>query len=150
MALKDCIAKALKAKQINERQAEKIRKFAASREDMSEQDIIDSFIKQSIEDRRRTQLQTIATKRNLADIKSHPKGIGRGVESLLIRDTDSKAPFSNVDYRRQNILADLHARLADAMSAYRTKKTRLLSGHERLETNGERAVCRVKRGRRRR
>ena len=41
MALKDCIAKALKAKQINERQAEKIRKFAASREDMSEQDIID-------------------------------------------------------------------------------------------------------------
>jgi len=121
MPIKDCIEKALKAKQITEKQAEKIRKFAASQEEMSEQDIIASFVRETLETRRRTQLQTIATKRNLADIKSHPKGTGRGVESLLIRDTDSKAPFSNVDYRRQNILADLHARLADAMSAYRTK-----------------------------
>lgn len=121
MALKDCIEKALKAKQITEKQAEKIRKFAANRDDISEQDIIASFVRETMENRRRTQLQTIATKRNLADIKSHPKGLGRGVESLLIRDTDSKARFSNVDYRRQNILADLHSRLADAMSAYRTK-----------------------------
>jgi len=122
MALQDCIVKALRAKQITQQQAEKIRKFAAGKEGMSEQNLIDSFVKETIETRRRIHLETIAAKRNLVDIKKHPKGIGRGVESLLIRDTDSKAPFSNVDYRRQNILADYHSRLADMMSAYRTKK----------------------------
>ena len=60
--------------------------------------------------KRKGNLQVIATKRNLDDIAKHPGGPGRGVLALLVRDPEGKAPFSNVDYRRQAILAELHGR----------------------------------------
>jgi hypothetical protein len=43
------------------------------------------------------------------------------VLALLTRDPEGKAPYSNVDYRRQAILAELHGRFAEAMDRYRTK-----------------------------
>ena len=121
MALEDCIKKALKALAINQKEAEKIRKFATGRE-MSDEAIVETFIKEAIQAKRRAQLQVIATKRNMANIKAHPQGIGRGVEGILMRDLQGKTPFSNVDYRRHAILAEFHGRLSEAMSAYRTKK----------------------------
>lgn len=120
MALEDCLEKALKAHAIDKKAADRIRQHAAGRE-MSDEQIIETFIKDAIEAKRRAQLQAIANRRNIANVKGHPKGIGRGVEGLLVRDLEGKAPYSNVDYRRLSILADLHARWADAMSAYRTR-----------------------------
>lgn len=121
MALADCIEKALRAKQITDKQAEKIRKFAAAREEMSEQDIVERFIREAVERRRQTQLGIIAAKHNLADIKSHPKGIGRGVDAKIAHDASGQAHYSNVDYRQKIVRATFHQRLAGFMDRYRTK-----------------------------
>lgn len=120
MALKDCIDKALKARRITPEQARKIEKMTAQ-SDADELRILEIFIQDAQEAKRRMQLQVIATKRNLADIKAHPKGIGRGVEALLIRDIESRAPFSNVDYRRKAILSETYSRMAELLDRYRTK-----------------------------
>lgn len=119
MALADCIRKALAARVITEKQAKQIQNLVKQGE-ADEMRILETFIQSAQEAKRRAQLQVIATKRNLADIQAHPKGIGRGVEALLVRDIESKAPFSNIDYRRKAILAEAYAKMGEAMDRYRT------------------------------
>lgn len=120
MALADCLVRAVRARKITQQQAERIRKLAGE----SEHDtlrFLESFIQDTQEKQRITHLQTIATKRNLADIEAHPAGKGRGVLALLVRDIKGEAPYSNVDYRGKSILAELYGRFADAMDRYRSK-----------------------------
>ncbi len=83
--------------------------------------LLESFIQETQETKRRVNLQVIATKRNLTDIAKHPDGPGRGVLALVVRDLEGKAPYSNVDYRRQSIVAELYGKFAEAMDRYRTK-----------------------------
>jgi hypothetical protein len=120
MALKDCLERALNARLITPKQAEKISKLAEGAE-VDEKRILESFIQDVQEAKRRVHLQTVATKRNLSDVANHPHGVGRGVLALLVRDIEGKAPYSNVDYRRKAILSQLYGQMAEAMERYRTK-----------------------------
>lgn len=120
MALEQCIMRALHARVITERQADKIRQLYGT----SEQDgprFLESFIQQTQEGQRIIHLETIATQRNITNVEAHPEGVGRGVLALLVRDIANKAPYSNVDYRAKSILAEYYGRFAEAMDRYRTK-----------------------------
>lgn len=118
--LKDCIDKALKTRRITPQQAEKIRKLAGEGE-VDEMRFLDSFLQDTAELKRRTMLQVIANKKNLADVRTHPEGIGRGVEAKVVHDPSGKAPYSNIDYRQKSIRATFHEMLAGFMDRYRTK-----------------------------
>jgi len=87
MALTDCIEKALKARRIIDKQVQDIKRLV-DQEQGSEQEVLERFIQRARDAKRRVQLQAIATKKNLDLIKSHPKGVGRGVLALLTRDIE--------------------------------------------------------------
>ena len=121
MGLNDCLLAAIKARVVTGRQAEKVQKFITDNTDMPERDILESFIQEAAENRRRTHLQVIASKRNLADVEAHPQGVGMGVLSKLGRDPTGGATYSNIDFRRRAILGDLYSKFTDALDAYRPK-----------------------------
>src|SRR5207249_4160970 len=121
MSLNDCLLAAIKARVVTGRQAEKVQKFITDNPDMPERDILESFIQEAAENRRRTHLQVIASKRNVADVEAHPQGVGMGVLSKLGRDPTGGATYSNIDFRRRAILGDLYSKFTDALDAYRPK-----------------------------
>ena len=90
MALTDCIEKALKARRITDKQVQDIKRLV-EQEQGSEQEVLERFIQKARDAKRRVQLQAIATKKNIDHIKSHPKGVGRGVLALLTKDIEGKA-----------------------------------------------------------
>jgi len=121
MALKDCIDRALKAGRITARQADMINRLAREAE-LEERQFLETFIQGAQEQKRQVQLQAIATRKNIDLVKAHPKGVGRGLLALLTRDIEGKAGFSNINYRRNAILADLYSQFAEGMSRFRSKK----------------------------
>lgn len=120
MRLKTASPEHVRAGVINPTQAAKIAKFDDNGDEVTLK-LLESFIQETQENKRRVNLQVIATKRNLTDIAKHPDGPGRGVLALLVRDIEAKAPYSNVDYGRQSVVAELYGKLAGAMDRYRTK-----------------------------
>jgi hypothetical protein len=92
------------------KQAEKIAKFDDN-SDTATLQLLESFIQETQETERRVNLQVIATKRNLTNIAKHPDGPGRGVLARPVRDLEGKAPYSDFDYRRQSIVAELYGSL---------------------------------------
>jgi hypothetical protein len=72
------------------------------------------------EHRRRTALRVIATDRALEQAASHSGGFSLGVAALFARDITGRAGYSSVEGRARSVRAELHARFADGMEAFRT------------------------------
>lgn len=77
-------------------------------------ELLEQFIQQTAEARRVRQLQVLATTRASNAAGAHPSGRGRGVESLLARDTTERASSSNADFRARAIYDKARAMAADA------------------------------------
>jgi hypothetical protein len=72
------------------------------------------------EHRRRTALRIIRTDEALQAAASHPAGFSAGVAALFARDITGRAGYSSVEGRARAVRAELHARFADGMEAFRT------------------------------
>jgi len=76
--------------------------------------------------KRQELLKIIRLKNAIRNATAHPDGMQAGVVSLLIKDTNRHAPYSNIDNRASAIIGELHAKFADAMEKYRTKGAGLI------------------------
>jgi len=72
--------------------------------------------------RRQTALRVIAAERSVDQAASHPRGFDAGVAALFARDAFGLAGYSNVEGRSRAVVAEAHARLAQLLDAYRTKR----------------------------
>lgn len=77
-------------------------------------------------------LQALAIERNLEIASKHPKGFGRGVLSLLVKDTQDLASNWNVDNQTSAMLGVLHSQFADGLAKMRPKFLGLVPEREGL------------------
>jgi hypothetical protein len=80
--------------------------------------------------KRQEGLKIIRLQEAIQNASSHPDGMQAGVMSLLVKDTNRHAPYSNIDNRASAVIAQLHAHFADAMNQYRTKGAGLVQDTE--------------------
>lgn len=72
------------------------------------------------EHRRRTAMRIIAADRTVGQARSHPSGFVAGVAAIFARDITGRAGYSSVEGRARSVRAELHARFADGLEAFRT------------------------------
>jgi len=80
--------------------------------------------------KRQEGLKIIKLQEAIQNASAHPDGMQAGVMSLLVKDTNRNAPYSNVDNRASAVIGQLHAHFADAMNQYRTKAAGLMQDTE--------------------
>jgi hypothetical protein len=71
--------------------------------------------------RRMDTLQAIAIHRATQNVRSHTRGIGTGLNSLLVKDLGREAGYLNIEQLGTSILADAHRMFMKGMAHYRTK-----------------------------
>lgn len=135
-SLRDCIDVALSTGKIAKEQADELQARVGSyeaqlktRPDMTPEAALSKAEQLALKEqqfetslrKRQTALQAIAISKAITNVEAHPKGVGTGVMSLLVRDLGGNAPYSNIDNRSNAILASYHAQFADAMARFRTK-----------------------------
>jgi hypothetical protein len=126
MSLDACIAKALKGRRITTGQAKRIKEIVRDPENAEK--FLESFIQKQDEFRRVYERQVLAVKRATAEVLSHPDGAGRGIESLLARDTRERAGgISNVDFRTRAIYDKARAETVDAYGALAVRRLGLVT-----------------------
>ena len=115
---------------LRRQQSEGIDKEVAER---SASDFILTNRQQSVEKReQQAALQALAIERNIEIAEAHPKGFGRGVMSLFVKDTSDMASNSNVDNRTSAVLGILHSKFADGLAVMRPKFLGLVPEREPL------------------
>lgn len=80
--------------------------------------------------KRQEGLKIIKLQEAIQNASAHPDGMQAGVMSLLVKDTNSNATYSNIDNRASAVIGQLHAKFADAMDQYRTKGAGLMQDTE--------------------
>lgn len=80
--------------------------------------------------RRQEGLKILRLQEAIQNASAHPDGMQAGVMSLLVKDTNSNATYSNIDNRASAVIGQLHAKFADAMNQYRTKGAGLMQDTE--------------------
>ncbi len=76
--------------------------------------------------------QTIVTRRLVAQVKSHPKGIATGIFSLIGQDITRRAKYSNVERRAHAILRGMHASWSEALESLRSTHFGLMQDHDTM------------------
>lgn len=80
--------------------------------------------------KRQEGLKILRLQEAIQNASAHPDGMQAGVISLLVKDTNGNATYSNIDNRSNTVIGQLHAKFADAMDQYRTKGAGLMQDTE--------------------
>jgi len=80
--------------------------------------------------KRQEGLKILRLQEAIQNSSAHPDGLQAGVISLLVKDTNGNATYSNIDNRSNTVIGQLHAKFADAMDQYRTKGAGLMQDTE--------------------
>ena len=80
--------------------------------------------------KRQEGLKILRLQKAIENASAHPDGMQAGVMSLLVKDTNGNATYSNIDNRASAVIGQLHAKFADAMNQYRTKGAGLMQDTE--------------------
>ena len=80
--------------------------------------------------KRQETLKIIKLQEAMANAQAHPDGMQAGVMSLLVKDTNRNAPYSNIDNRATTIIGQFHSMFAEAMEKYRPKHAGLTQDSE--------------------
>ena len=130
-ALIRCLEDALKHKRISKKRGEEIRRLldeAARRADPAEMAQVNAKLEaiqgrlDRVEwERRAAALQVVVNGKNLADQAAHPRGRGTGMMAKVTADTTERAKYPNVERRFNANYRYLRSKLAEGMSALRTR-----------------------------
>jgi len=111
----ECIDISFKAGKITKDIAEKIK--AAENPEIA----IDSVLADLSRQRREAAIQAVRMAEAFEKIKSHPEGMYDGLIALLTKDPKGKAGYFNVEYLAKFYQGKYHAKMADALSRFRTR-----------------------------
>jgi hypothetical protein len=126
--LAKCLGDAVEAGRVSRDGAEKalaaVRKIMDENPSLPEADAVaaaaETITREAAEKQRQTAMQILATDRALRDAEAHPDGMAWGVAAIFGRDIRQKATTSSVETRAEAIRGILHAKIADALEAYRS------------------------------
>lgn len=121
----DCLGLALESKKISRDVAEVLQSADSER-------AIDLALDAAKAGKRGAILETVAISRAVADISTHKDGFSTGLMSVLTRDINEKAGYSNIDTSGKAITAQYDAKLAELYSRFRTRTLGLTQDKEGL------------------
>jgi len=112
----ECVEKAVQSKAISKDTAQQILDA-----DNPEQ-AIDNLLSDMSRVRRETAIQAVRLGKAAEHMESHPDGRYAGLQSIMTKDPRGKAGFENVEYLGRYYEGVFHAKFADALSRFRTRK----------------------------
>jgi len=111
-----CIDQAFKNGQITKATADEI-KAAPNPEDA-----INNLVTAKTRQKREAAIQAVRLAEGWERIKSHPVSMHDGLISMMVRDQTEKAGYVNVDYLAKTYHAKYNSMMAEALSAFRTRR----------------------------
>ena len=122
-----CIDQAFKSGKVTKDIAEKIK--AADNPDQAIDEVLGDLSRQ----KREAAIQSVRIAEAMDNIKSHPEGDYDGLMALLTKDPKGKAGYANIEYLGRFYEGRYHAKLADALSRFRTRAVGFSQDKEGLE-----------------
>lgn len=115
-SFKECVTKAVKNKAISKKVADQI--LSAPDPEQA----IDELLVDMSRIRRETALQAVRIAKAVEDMTGHPESLYDGLQSLMTKDPKGKAGYANVEYLAKFYQGKYHARMANMLERFRTKK----------------------------
>lgn len=123
-----CIDQALKAGKISKAIADQIKQAESPETAVNE--IVGNITRQ----KREAAIQSVRLANAFSNMESHEKGLYDGLVSLMTKDPTGKAGYANIEYRARSNQGKYHAKFADALSRFRTRRLGFSQDAEGLDS----------------
>jgi hypothetical protein len=122
----ECVEKAVRNKAISKDTAKQIL------DSENPEQAIDDLLSDMSRVRRETAIQAVRLGQAAEAMESHPDGRYAGLQAIMTKDPRGKAGYANVEYLGNYYEGVFHAKFADALSRFRTRKLGFAQDNESL------------------